>query len=112
MADTQPTLNIAAAIIAIGMVAILGFVVWAMVYLAIPQANAQLFSTALGIVGTQVGLIVGFYFGSSANNKKLADTNATQAQTIAQAQNALTPDAKTVTIEPGQTAQVNAKDTT
>ncbi len=111
MADNaQYTINFAGALIGVGMVAILAFVVYMLSYHDLPTANTQLYSTVLGIVGTQVSLVVGYFFGSSANNRKLIEANAQQAQTIAVAQNALTPDtSKTVNLDPGQTASVTAK---
>lgn len=114
MADTSPqtALNLTGSVVAILLVLFLGTGVAALTMLEIPQANHDIILVLITAIAANVGNIINFFFGSSVNNKKLADTANMQAQTIASAQAALAPlvptDPKTVTIQPGQSAKVNA----
>jgi hypothetical protein len=112
MADTsQTSINATGAIIGVGMLILVALLEYVIGFRTIPDGNKELLSTMLGLLGNGLAVVVGFYFGSSANNKKLADTNNVQAQTINAAQAALAPVSdKTLNIEPGQTASVTAKD--
>jgi len=85
MADTdnQRSINLAGSLVGLGLVGVLSFIAWALVYHEIPDKNSAGFSTLLGIISGNVGLVVGFYFGSSANNRKQAETISTLANTAA-----------------------------
>lgn len=106
----REALNIAGAFVGAGLIAILGFVTWALVYVQIPTGNENVFTVLIGILAANVGMVVGFFFGSSATNKKQADTIDKQAATIQEAQSALAPlgPAPTVKLDPGEQAVVQA----
>lgn len=76
-------LNVTASIVGIGLVILLGFVTWALIYHAIPEDNQTAFNLLIGILSTNVGLVVGFFFGSSMANRKQQDISTSQAATIA-----------------------------
>lgn len=105
-------LNISGALVGMGLVGILAFVAWALVYKTVPPENENSFSTLLGILSAQVGMVVGFYFGSSIGNKKQSDAIASQAETIKVAQQALNPGtADAIVLPPGASATATATDT-
>ena len=111
MADSQTTLNFTGSLLAVMLVTTLAGALFLVSKIDIPQPNHDLLLVVVTAIVSNVGNIINYFFGSSVNNKKLADTVASQAQTIGQAQNALTPDAgKTVTIDSGQTATVKASE--
>lgn len=105
----QESLNIAGSFVAFGLVSILGFVTWALVFVAIPEANENALTLLIGILSANVGMVVGYFFGSSVNNKKQSEAIADMAKT-AQAAGAALPSAPdaTVTLQPGDTAKVTA----
>ena len=106
----QETLNVAGAIIGTSLVGILAFLAWALVYVRVPDGNETAMNVLLGILSTQVGMVVGFYFGSSFSSKKQTETIDTLAKTAQVAGEALSPSADaTVTLEPGQSAKVSAE---
>jgi hypothetical protein len=118
MADVQDNraLNLAGASIGFGVLLMMAGVGYVLAYVNIPKENAQLFSTYLGLLGIQFGLVIGFFFGSSLNNKKQSEALATAAnntQTLAQkipdASNSRDDD-KSVTLAAGESAKVTAKD--
>lgn len=85
MADNKDSqvLNVAGSITGLGLVGLLWFATWALVFQKIPQENQTNFSTLMGIISMNVGLVVGFFFGSSVNNKKQSETISTMAKTQA-----------------------------
>lgn len=111
MTTNREALNIAGAFVATGLISILGFVTWALVFRTVPTDNQNALTLLIGILSANVGMVVGFYFGSSVTNKKQADTIEKQASTIEAAQSALAPLAPpaTVTLAPGDTATVKAE---
>lgn len=116
MIDRQDVLNIAGSGIALGLVSILGFMAWALVYVAIPADNREPLLMLLGILSTQVGIVVGFYFGSSSQAKKqaetidkLADTAKTTAETAHNVHTIASP-MPDVSLKSGQTVTVEATD--
>lgn len=72
-------MNIAGACIGIGMILILGFVTWALVFRAVPQSNENAFLLLIGILSANVGVVVGFFFGTSVANRKKDETIANLA---------------------------------
>lgn len=111
MTTNRESLNIAGAFVASGLIAILGFVTWALVFAEVPEANQNALTLLIGILSANVGVVVGFFFGSSVTNKKQAETIDKQAATIQEAQSALAPltDTKpTVQLAPGEVATVAA----
>jgi len=87
----RDALNLAGSVIGIMLVGILAFLSWALVFIAIPSGNETAVNVLLGILSTQVGIVIGFFFGSTVTNKKQADTIEKQATTIQTAQAALAP---------------------
>ena len=67
-----PTLiqNLAAAAIAIGLIMILGFCTFALIFTEVPKANQNALLIVIGILSTQVTSIVNFFFGSSITTNK------------------------------------------
>lgn len=61
--------DIVAGVVAVAVLAILGFIAWALVYMPIPQENQNAITVLLGVVAAQVSGVVGYYFGSSASSK-------------------------------------------
>lgn len=99
-----------AGFVGIGIVCILGFVTWALIYREVPQENQNNLTILLGVLSANVGMVVGYYFGSSATTKKLAETNATLAKTAQTAGAALgTPDGALL-IPTGDSATATATD--
>lgn len=87
MTRDREALNLAGAFVAAGLIAILGFVTWALVFQKVPEANQNALTLLIGILSANVGVVVGFFFGSSVTNKKQSETidtlakNATPAAT-------------------------------
>lgn len=107
----QAALNLTGGLIGFVLVLILGFMSWALVFRAIPDQNESTLNVLLGILSTQVGMVVGFYFGNSVGSKRQTETIDKLAETAKAAQAALptNADSADVTLEPGQTATVAAE---
>jgi hypothetical protein len=104
-------LNVAGALVAFGLILILAFVTWALVYVQIPQGNENVLTVLIGILSANVGLVVGFFFGSSQTSKRQSETIDTLAQTAKKAGDALPLPAgrePTVKLDPGESATVEA----
>lgn len=112
----QTSLNFAGAFIGIGVLGMMAGVGYVLAFVQIPQQNAQLFSTYLGLLGIQFGIVIGFFFGSSLNNKRQSEALATSASNTAalaaKIPDAVSPGEKDVTLASGETAKVKAKDKT
>jgi hypothetical protein len=63
-----------ALIVAVGILGVLLFLVWALTYVAIPEANSNAVTVLLGAVAANVGAVVNYYFGSSATSKAKDET--------------------------------------
>lgn len=110
MIQNREALNMAGAFVAAGLIAILGFVTWALVFRAVPEANANALTLLIGILSANVGVVVGFFFGSSVTSKKQTETIDTLAKTAQVAGVALAPPDAAVTLAPGESATVKADD--
>lgn len=108
----REALNMAGAFVAAGLISILGFVTWALVFAEVPEANQNALTLLIGILSANVGMVVGFFFGSSVTNKKQADTIERQANTIQTAQAALAPvnPAPDVVLKPGESKTIEAQE--
>ena len=107
--NPQDVLNWTGAIVAIGLVSILGFVTWALVFITVPEANQNALTLLIGILSANVGAVVGFYYGSSVQAKKQSETIDTQARTMAAQATAAAvaaPGNDTLAIPPGGSATV------
>lgn len=109
----REVLNLAGSLIALAMILMLGGTLWALVRLEVPQPNRDALMVVIGILSSNVGTIINFFYGSSATTKKQSETIDKQASTLQAAQAALAPVAgaeATVTLAPGDTATVKATD--
>lgn len=109
---TQQSVNLSGSILATFVVALYWFLAWALVFKEIPQQNATNLAMVIGVVGNIVGVIMGWYFRSSQEARKQAETIAKQATIIDKAQDKLAPIAgapdKTVPLAAGETVSVKA----
>src|SRR5690606_10585763 len=101
----QAFLNLTGGIIGFSLVAILGFRARWSVDRPIPEEAESTVNVLRGSLSTQVGMVVGFYFGSSVASKRQTETIDKLAETAQAAQAALPTNGKPdVVIERGQTA--------
>ena len=70
-------LNITGGILAIVLAAALAFLLYALVYVEVPDKNQNALLIVIGILSTNITSIVGFFFGSSVGSKKQQDTIST-----------------------------------
>jgi hypothetical protein len=96
----QQTLNRVGALVAIALLILQGFALYALVFLGIPEGNNNALMFVLGSLSGNVTAVVSFFFGSSSSGKAKDDALAAQAVTIATA----TPPAATVPLHTGETA--------
>lgn len=108
------TLNLAGGSVAAGLIGLLCFVTYALIYHDVPDKNHDILLVLVGILTTSIGVIVNFFFGSSSSNKAKDDSIATLAQTAQTAQDKLAPipgaPDKTVNLAAGEAAVVKATD--
>lgn len=74
--QNREVLNIAGSIIGIALVGLLGFALWALVYVKVPTENNNTLTLLIGILSANIGMVVGFFFGSSQGSRKAAETLA------------------------------------
>lgn len=79
MISRQEILNVAGALIAVGVVWLMGFALWALVFVRVPPENQNALLVVLGAVTTNLTTIVAFYYGTSVGSKKQSDTIDTLA---------------------------------
>lgn len=77
--------------VAVALILLLGFEVYILAYVDIPKENQSALLVLIGVTSTGVGTIVNFCYSTSAANRAKDAVIATQSNTIATAQNALTP---------------------
>jgi hypothetical protein len=107
MKSPQDILNLTGGGVAVGLVLVLGFVTWALVFQTVPETNQNGLLILIGILSTNITQVVSFFFGSSSQAKKQADTIDTLAQTARTAGASLAaPDA--LLIPPGTSATATA----
>ena len=108
----QEYINVAGGAIAIGLILLLFYCTHALITQEVPAANKDALMVVIGILSMNVAQVVSFFFGSSADNKRLVDTTASQAETIKTAQAALTPNSPsdtTIPVGPGEQVTVEGK---
>lgn len=74
---TPRNMLLGAAIVATGIIAILAFVTWALIFRAIPGENKEAVTLLIGVLAANTGTVVGYYFGSTAANRSKDATIAT-----------------------------------
>jgi hypothetical protein len=104
----REALNIAGGFVAAGLISILGFVTWALVYVAVPEANNNALTLLIGILSANVGMVVGFFFGSNVSSKRQTETIDTLAKTAQTAGVALSGDPAAIVLKEGQSATATA----
>ncbi len=109
----QEVMNVSGGVVAAGLIGILAFMTWALVYVAVPPANQNALTVLIGILSANVGMVVGFYFGSSQASRKQTDAIQTLASTVGAAQAALPPVPGAtanadLTLKPGDKATIAA----
>jgi hypothetical protein len=103
----QEVVNWTGAVVGVGLVGIMAFVTWALVFVTVPTENQTSLVQLVGNLTGLIGIVVGFYFGSSSTQKKQADTIDSLAKTAQTAGVALgQPDA--MVIPPGTSATATA----
>lgn len=84
MADTPPgkvvrlsqaAVNIGGVVTAICISIIVAFIVWALVFVAIPQPNVQLLTLVLGAILGNFATMVAYYFAGSVTASQSSDTS-------------------------------------
>lgn len=106
--ERQESLNIAGGAIGLGVVGILAFVTWALVFRRIPEGNENVLTLLVGILSANVGVIVGFFYGSSVGVKKQTETIDTLARTAQTAGVALGTPESALLIPTGSQATATA----
>lgn len=100
--------NVAGGAVGVGLVLILGFVTWALVFREIPQRNDNALTLLIGILSANVGMVVGFFYGSSASARKQTETIDTLAKTAQSAGAALNTPESALLIPTGSQATATA----
>lgn len=73
------TKHMGAAFVATGLISILAFVTWALIFREIPPNNKESLTLLLGVLSANVGIVVGYFFGSSTSNRTKDETIANLA---------------------------------
>jgi len=101
--------RLAGAAIGVGLIGILGFLTWALVYRVIPESNRDSMTIILGILSMQVGTIVNAHYGRTLAEGKKDEVIAQQASTIQAAQSALAPREPAIPVAPGESVTVEGQ---
>jgi len=110
MIENRESLNLAGAFVAAGLICILGFVTWALVFREVPKPNENALTLLIGILSANVGVVVGFFFGSSVTSKRQTETIDTLAKTAQTAGAALSSEPASIVLQPGEQATATATD--
>lgn len=93
------------------LVVIFGGTIAGLMRVEIPEKNHDIILILITTGANALLAVVSYFFGSSSSTRTKDDTIAAQASTIATTVPAVTPTAdKTINLDPGQTASVNATD--
>lgn len=85
------TLNWFGGIIAILIIGLLWFISYALIFVEIPTTNQTNLAQIIGMIGIQIGIIIGWFFRGSQNEKEQSKTISTLVATASKAQDALPP---------------------
>lgn len=107
--DSWTPSKIAGPIIAIGLIGILGFLTWALVFREVPASNREVLTALVGILSAQVGVVVGAHYGRNVHEAVKDATIDKQADTIKNAQAALSPAEPAIPVGPGESVTVEGK---
>lgn len=75
--------------IAVGLILVMGFVTYALVYEEVPETNQNALLILIGILSTNITSVIQYFFGSSAQTKQQSETIDTLAKTAQTAGTAL-----------------------
>ncbi len=106
----QAALNATGGVVAICLVLLLAYCLYALVNVEIPTTNKDPLLVVIGILSGSLGAVTQYYFGSSAGAKKQADTIDRLAATNQAVTNAAVPSAPTIPLSPGDTVTVEGKE--
>lgn len=105
-------LNRTGASVAILLILLLGASVGALIHFDIPKDNHDILLVLVTVIANSVTGVVGYFFGSSVAQSRQGEIIATQASTIAAAQDKLPPapgaPTQVVPVAPGETVTVKA----
>lgn len=107
---SKETLNIIGGIVALGLVVILGFITWALVYRAIPAGNENTLIQLVGVLSANVGVVVGFFFVSNVGAKRQSETLDKAVDMAQAAQAAALPPQTSVSLAAGESVTVQSDD--
>jgi hypothetical protein len=103
--DTRTILNTTGTLISLGLIAVLAGVTWALIFREVPEANQNALLILIGILSTNITQVVNFFFGSTSDAKRQAETIDTLAKTTATAQMTPAPAGPAaMVIPPGESA--------
>lgn len=96
--------------IAVGLILVMGFVTYALVYREVPETNQNALLILIGILSTNITSVIQYFFGSSAQTKQQSETIDTLAKTAQTAGTALasTASPEALVIPSGQSATATA----
>lgn len=112
--DRGITLEIIAAVIAIGLLTLTAIMTIIIMFYPIPSQNETLVGQGYGSVLSLMGIVVGFFYGTSTSSRRDRETIGALADTAKQAQKTLsettplTGGATSIKLEPGETATATA----
>lgn len=111
--DPPLSVNLSGLLIGLGLTGILAGVTWALIFFSIPKDNQNALLILIGILSTNIGVIVNWHYGSSAAARAQTETISTMANSAAAVQATLPttvdPKEKKVILDPGESATVKAK---
>lgn len=105
----QAALNATGGIVAICLVLLLAYCLYALVNVEIPTTNKDPLLVVIGILSGSLGAVTQYYFGSSAGAKKQAETLDKMAETARTVSQAAIP-TPSMTVSPGEQVTVEGKE--
>ena len=89
--NNQRQLNWFGGIVALLIIGLLWYITYALIAQEIPSGNQTNLAQIIGMIGIQVGIIIGWFFRGSQNEAAQSKTIQLQAETAGKAQAALAP---------------------